>query len=436
MSNTEGINTKVDNTSIHDNWHSTSDMLVIVCYVSLFFVGIVKSTVIAPLLFFLIVISFFNRRIYLLLPAVIIYYDYFLVPFTSLSVYRVFSILLLMRLIYDYRYVKYDIKLWNLIPVLIYSVFAIGTNDIRIGLFSAIDVTVFFFYSITFLKDQNNLRQVMKYFAIACIASIVTGCFVGSGEVLAYQLNGSWRYMNRFSGTFPDPNYCGFIYIFAILACISLKPFKKIINIGAIAALGVGILMTISFTGFIGLSIVLVFYLWITRKLVGKPLFVVISIMIMLYVLYLYGNTHPEIPVIGDVSYRIKAYIMNYNINRSGGSMAMNRVTIYQNILNNYKDQNLLKQLFGFNIATPFYNPSNTVVAHNDYVDMLYNMGLILTIVFYGTIVIRLIKNVKAYRLSGNIIEAFSASALFLWIYYGFVLSMLTEKLFYIVLFV
>lgn len=408
---------------------------LVLSYLCLLLVGVANSNLLSAVLLLIILILFTKDEVYLLYPGLLVYYSYLYVPFTSLSLFRVYSLLMILKLLSSTLNIKVKSQIVQALVLIAYMLFSVIFINVRYAFFGIVDVIFAYLYVTEVLDGKKMLRKVMGVFAIACACSIVTGLVVGSGMDLSYQIGDSWRATNRFIGTFVDPNYCSQMYILGMIGIVSLSPFNKLVNTLLIMALVFGIAMTISFTGFIGLAIVVCFYMVLTKRITPKYMILFAILAVIMYGLYLYGTEYTDTPVLGDVAYRINSYILDYNSDASG-SLAVSRISIYKQTIEKFEDQNIFKQIFGMNVVTPQLNVFNETVAHNDYVDMLYNCGLLLTIVFYVGIAYRLIKHIRLFRKSADQKDAFIASTKVIWLYYSFVLTMLSERTFYLCLFV
>lgn len=426
------------NNFIKTEKHSLQNKCLIFFYICLPLVGVLDSRITNLLLFGLMLVLCVSDDFYLLFPACIVYYSYLFVPFTGLSLYRAYSIIVLIKMFARKKITFNKIPQVVQVAVLIlYMMLGVMFVNARTALFGIVDIVVVYLLISKYMykKDKSNFEKIIGLFAIACAFSIITGTLNGNAMSLSYKISGNWRATNRFVGTFVDPNYCSFMYIFAIIGLLVLEPFKKIINRLLIIALLVGIAMTISFSGFIGLAIIYVFYIVLTGKINIKHILMIGLIVCGILGLYWYGTVNTDAPIVGDIVYRVNSYILNYEGSSTGG-MAVSRITIYKNILLKFNAQGLFKQLFGMNTDIPAITQSSILVAHNDYVDMMYNCGLIFTFIFYGVMFYRWLASCFKYIKTKDNRVAFIAISKFLWLYFAFTLTMLSERTFYLCLFV
>ena len=412
---------------------------LILFYLCLPVAGILPTQIVSILLMLLMFSLIMKDEFYYLYPACIVYYSYLYVPFTGLSLYRLYSLVLLVKILIRYKFkLKKSPQLAYAIILTLYMLIAVMFVDIRTAIFGIVDILVIYLLvmNVMYQKDNKHFEKIIGAFTIACVASVLTGLTAGNTMSLSYEISGSWRATNRFNGTFVDPNYCSLMYILAIAGILAIKPFKKVINMLLMVTLGIGIAMTISFTGFIGLVITVLFYLILTKQINMKTFCIIVALIIGLSGLFYYGTINTDAPVIGDIVYRINSYVLNYESSSNGG-LAVSRITIYQKVFDKFKNQNLLKIIFGMNVATPqISSTSIETVAHNDYMDTLYNLGVIFTTCFYSVIIYRFIKHIMRYRKYHDKRDAFIATTKVIWLYYSFVLTMLTERIFYLCLFI
>ena len=411
---------------------------LILFYMCLLLVGFVPANIISIFLVILMILMFQKKEFYYIYPAGIVYYSYLYVPFTGMSLYRLYSLMVLFKLIMSSKFfIRKKTQLIQAIILILYMLFAVTFVNVRTAFFGIVDIVVIYLLvaNVMCQKEHDDFEKIMGAFAIACVCSVVTGQLRGNVMSLSYQINGKWRATNRFVGTFVDPNYCSFMYIFAIISLLVLKPFKNQFNKLLIVVLVIGIAMTISFSGFVGLTIVYVFYIGLIQKISFKHFIGICLVLLGIAGVYWYGTTNTDVPILGDIVYRVNSYILNYEGSSTGG-LAVSRITIYKNILYKFNSQVWYKQLFGMNTDVPIITQSSILVAHNDYVDMMYNCGLFFTLIFYVIIIYRCLFACYLYIKTKDNRMAFIAISKFLWLYFAFTLTMLSERTFFLCLFV
>ncbi len=413
--------------------------LIILYYILLLFTGIVPSSLLTMAFCIIMFFLFPYEEFMCLFPGMIIYYSYFIVPLIGISLYRLYSFLLLFKVMY--AFIKREIgiridSLLILVPLLSHALLSVFFENVRIGIFYVLDlILIFLLFSENYITESQT-KRLFSLFAIACASSVFSGFMLGNTMSLSYELGTNQEATTRFMGTFVDPNYCGFWYGFCILFCIISKPFKIWQRRIIVVMLFIGVLMTISFTSYISLAVMILIYAILYKKLNVKTLGYVVTIGVVLLGLFIYGTNNPDTPVLGDISYRIQSYTADYE-QSAEDSKAASRANIWKIVYREYEKQPISKKIFGMNPHVPSLNlnSSDVIPAHNDYMEMLYNCGLILTMIFYLGIFMRILKSYEKYKREKNEISSFVFMSKVSWLVFSFALSLISERVFMPILF-
>lgn len=408
-------------------------VMLVIYYVLLALTGIIPSQLLALLFLVISILLLPYEEFICLFPGALVYYSQFIVPVINLSFYRVYTMLLFLKLLYILIDAKLKIKtdiFLIFVPLFLHAVLSVCVANVRTGIFYVFDLIIMVcFFSIGIIREEQ-MKRVLSLFVIAFALSILSGVILGNYMDLSYELDDSWEYVKRFKGTFVDPNYCGFMYTFSIAYCLCLKPFKAWQRISLIAVLILGIIMTISFSSYISLAAMCFLYAVLYKKIKFKTIGIMIIVFMALIPLYIYGINNPDVPIVGDVLYRIQSYT-------SDTTMAESRSNIWKTVYAAFENQNIFKQLFGMNAHAPVLdlNAGVLIPAHNDYIEMLYNCGWILTIAFYFGVFGRAFAHYRKFRYNNDEMAGFVVLSKLLWLVFSFALSMISEKVFMPILF-
>ena len=425
--------------TMYRNKTNIKTLLIMLYYILLLLTGIVPSPILTIVFCVIMIFLFPYEEFECLFPGMIIYYSYFVVPLIGISLYRIYSILLLFKVLCAFAKGKIGIRVDSflvLMPLLSHALLSVSFENVRTGIFYIVDlILIFLLFSENYITG-SQMKRMFSLFAIACASSVFSGIMLGNTMTLAYELGTNWRKTARFMGTFVDPNYCGFWYGFSILFCIISKPFKLWQRRIVVMVLFIGVMMTISFTSYISLAIMLLVYVILFKKISVKTFGYIVVVGVVLVGVFIYGVNNPDTPVIGDISYRVQSYTVDYE--QSGeDSNAASRANIWKIVYREYEKQPITKQLFGMNPHVPSLNlNTNTLLpAHNDYMEMLYNCGLILTLIFYLGIFMRIYSSYGKFKCQKNEISSFVLMSKVSWLVFSFALSLISERVFMPILF-
>ena len=239
--------------------------------------------------------------------------------------------------------------------------------------------------------------------------------------------------------TFNDPNYMGFFYSIGVFATMTLKLFKTPLQIVIVILLYVMIAASLSITAILGNILFWVVYLFAFCKVKFRTIFFIGIAVFAIVNLYNYGLSNPDAPIIGNLSARIVGKISALEHNDIN-SFTTSRAELSQNNLHFFLQQtNPLRLLFGGYkvnalVHDPFINGGH--VAHNEYIDLLLNVGLIGSIIFLTFHLIRLISSFKKYRENSDPSAAFVFMIKTIWLYYSFGLTLFLEPRFFLFFFI
>ncbi len=407
--------------------------LVTICIVGMFLccamIGILPQTLLALVVLVLSVVLMFTGKIYLAFPIMIFYYSP-LDNFMGMSVFRYFTFLFIAYTL-GYFYKKISINIAYLAVLLIYFIYSCYfslTYDLQRGIFAFFDIMCAYLLVSIYLKNKENLKWFFTVYVLIAVLSFFTGIYTQNFFVDEYEV-GVETFRNM--ATFEDPNYMGFFFSLAIFSVIALELFTKRFRIVLTVVLTAMILSTLSMTAIIGNILFWTLYLVVTKKINIKTIIVILLIVAVLLSLYYYGLAHADAPVIGPLANRIDGKLgslMQDDIN----SFSTGRFDLTQQHLNIFSEQTTFKKLFGFNATNPLKVDlqGSKAAAHNEYVDLLLNIGILGTVIFIGFALWRFITLMREYISTKDKSALCFSMIRFIWFYYAFTLTLFMDNRF------
>ena len=376
----------------------TTTLLVGLLMLCVLLTGFVPQLILDILILALSFALLVKGELYLAFPFMIFYYKYFGLVL-GVSTYRLFTFLVL----FDgmYKLIKQPvITVRYLLPLLVYGLylaFVMGSIDPRKAVFSFVDVvSCIAMVSFYLMEDVQCIRKFFYVYALLTIAAFITG--VVNDNVLLQE--NSWEDISitRFNATFEDPNYMGFFYTIAVFAIVSLKLFKSKIRWIFVVALYVMLLASVSMTAIVVNAILWLVYLVISNKINIKS-FVAGFLVVLLFIgIYQYGLKHPDTPILGDLSYRISDKTQAAETGDMN-TATTNRLKLAEEHWQYFLDQPLGKKLFGGTpVNASVIDDDLKLAAHNEYVDMLLNVGILGAVILLGFMFKRTYDCFRAYK--------------------------------------
>lgn len=231
------------------------------------------------------------------------------------------------------------------------------------------------------------------------------------------------------------------VYYLMFLLPILLLNKNKIIKIVGLIIIFYALLLSQKRTGLVSITVFLVFYYIFNANLkdkhwkdILKSTFIfLISLLLIIFVTYMAAK-----------KYNIELLNKMIRISEDGGS---GRTEIWSLIISSFKECSILNLIFGHGFNSVYYNFSFQLSAHNDYLEILYDYGIIGIVLYLLLIRILLKKGFKLLKEKNEIAPSFLASIffaiafsltshlviyptyyLFFCIFWGYCLSINTEK--------
>lgn len=363
-----------------------------------------------------------SNKFYYIFPIFILFGDELLLP-GDVSTYRVFSVLLFLKIIFS-KSITIDRTMFIPFSIIsLYSLLVISNYNYSLGYLVVFDIFLIILYISSFVR--KNVKIFFTFYIFATVIACIYAWFMQVRSVKPYILiNNEWVQVSRFVGTFPDPNYLGFFLNIAIFSIIILNIFnKKATKIVMLVFLYISLIATLSVTGFICNILILSIYFLVIKKVQIKFAFAVALVGSLLFLnLDFLANTN--LPAISDAAKRINSQL-SFGSDKDLSSMTTGRYTIWKEHLEYFVQQPVSKILFGGNYVTDAgLDPKFDHVSHQAYIDMLLNFGLLGTCFMLFYLFRITFQYIKHYIKTKSEEFLLFVTIKVVWMFYAFGLSM------------
>ena len=366
------------------------------------FTGLISMNIVAGIIFVIMIILFFSEEFYLIFPIVLFYHSIFVIPIINLSLFSTYLVLCLLKIMISSKISSSKKNITILIIIMLYITLAYSSYDLKNAIILIINFIAVFCYVSKFLNNKKNVVIFFKYYVFACIASFITGIF--TGNVMRYNelIDASEQFLTltRLMGTFNDPNYMGFFFSIGFFAVVTLEIFTKRNKIILAITLLIMIVSTMSTTAILGIILIFFVYILLRYKISLKTIVLFLTSISLAVFIFNYGLNNPNATILNTFSQRINQKFIALETNDIK-TATTNRTDLARNHLEYFFSQNMSKQLFGGNVinavAIEKNNQLNENLAHNEYVDLLLNIGIVGTVIVVGIWLSKLKRDLSIY---------------------------------------
>lgn len=378
----------------------------------------------------------FGSKYYLTFPIVLFFYTQFGL-FAGMSILRIFSFLQILNFIVLYiekKKAQVNYKSLTLLTIYIaYTLIVLTTEEPSLGvalLLSLISIGILALYN---LSEEQKLVSFFRVYCIVAVLSIPAGLKQANSMINHQVIAGKLVEMSRFMGTFDDPNYFTFFCYIAIASLLTLKLFSRRTRISLLCIFQIGVFSTLSITGIIAGVIIWGTYLLLEHKINFGTFAVALCAVIAVIMGYNYALQHPETPVIGSLALRVGEKLSFMRMGDLSG-ITTGRSSYSQQHMEYFMNQSVGRILFGGNLAnTKIMNVGNMrFAAHNEYIDILLNIGVVGTLVYFYCFFSRINRLFRIRRLDETRTNYCNCLLLFkvIWIIYAATLTLFLEERF------
>lgn len=408
-----------------------SSRLLLIILLCALLTGLLPQALLSCIVLACCLLLFGTKQIYLAFPVMLFYYAP-LGQLAGMSVYRYFTIIFLLIALAEAKNLK--IRKSHILPFFIFAVYCLvvlSPDSIRRAVFACLDVFCVLILIQHYLKKPENLRRFFALFVLVALLAFVTGLITGGTLESWISADGKPIKMIRYLATFEDPNYMGFFFTIAAFALLTLKLFHPKLRAVLIITLYAMMLSTLSITMIVVNAILWPIYIVLTKKLNLKIFIIFLVILAILIGLYFVGVNFPNTPVLGALSLRIQDKLDSL-ISDNLNEVTTGRTNLTLRHWEYFKSQSFLKMLVGMNASSPLKVSSDlSSVAHNEFVDLLLNIGILGTFVYLSFFLHRLALSVKEYRKEKNTTSLCIAMFKCIWLLYGMTLTMFGDFRFF-----
>ena len=382
----------------------------------------------------------FSDKFFLTYPIALFFYTQFGL-FAGLSILRLFSLLLIFNFLIYHHEKKIAISINDLCLLAIYFlylIFVLTRESLYLGISTLLNVISIAILSFFYLKEKECLKYFFKVYCIVALFSIVAGIYQSNNMINNQYINGVIVETSRFMGTFDDPNYLTFFCYIAIVSLLTLKLFNVRVRWIMICIFQICVLSTLSITGIICGVIIWMTYLVLLQKFSMKYVIIIPCVCLCIIWFYEYGLRHINTPILGDLSLRLSEKINFLNTGDLVG-VTTGRYSFSELHFQYFWNQNIGKILFGGNLAnTKIMNVGNMdFAAHNEYVDVLLNIGIIGFLLYFICIIQKIIKMYRMREVRSSMTDYCNCLIMIkiIWFLYAITLTMFLEERFLLFIF-
>ena len=219
----------------------------------------------------------------------------------------------------------------------------------------------------------------------------------------------------------------GFFFTIAVFSVITLKLFDKRIRYVIVLALYAMMMSSLSMTAIVVNLLVWSFYCAFTGKIKIKFIVIGIGVVALLIGLYNFGLENPDTSVLGELSARIEEKLISLS-KGDIGDVTTGRSDLTLEHLEYYFNSSFITLIFGgVPVNCKYIHPDFEMAAHNEYVDMLLNVGLVGAFVMFRYFFSNYIDYFKKYRKSRSQNALFLVMIKTVWMCYAMTLTMFLD---------
>lgn len=409
-------------------------LLLFILYSCLLLTGVINQIILSFIIIIISSILVFRNKAHYVFPTMIFYYSQLGIVL-GFSVFRIFTFVFIIYLLIK-KEKKIFINRGDFIVLIVYFLYCLLTlanYNLRNGLFALFDVICLIILSRNYLNNENKLKEFFTQYVLVAVIAFITGIITHNVMDTTQHIGGDYIDMVRYMATFNDPNYMGFFYTIAIFSMICLKTFKKTVRFVLIITLYVMLFSTISVTAIIGNIILWIIYIILVKKINFKFIIGLFIGIILIVFIYNYSLQN-EVPLLTNLFLRISLKIEELLAGNMDG-FTTERSSLSSLHYNYFLAQNAFKMLFGGNLANSIVIdlPSlGNSAAHNEYIDLLLNVGIIGTIVLISYPILRVVISLIKFNRSNKRQDLIILLVKLIWFYYAATLTLFLDVRFII----
>jgi hypothetical protein len=404
-------------------FQKTNNTIIYLSFIMIFISSIFKEfEFLAILIFYTSLILSISKPVFYFHLPILIFFSQKVNVIAGFNIFDLFFIIFLIKMIFSKIYYKF-IFIPALFIIITYSL----TVVININFYTTITIVstslmIFIFLS-NFNYDKFLLKKFISFFLFSTILSGLYGFLVNNPIDSVFIFNGLRAITNRNIGTFVDPNHFGFFLNIAIFLQVSMMIEKKsFFNFLLLIFFYFLLVTTLSITALLTNCFGLVLFFILKKNKFRVKIIQSLSFLFFMSV-FVFLALRLNIESVQNLILRVQVLIAETD---DLVLITSNRSIIWENNVNFFLNQNMVKILFGGNYISDYGRDIVfSTVSHQAILDMLLNFGIIGS----GILLITFILNfIKIYNLYKN--DPFDSIYLgilmtkIIWILYSFGLSM------------
>ena len=362
-----------------------------------------QNLILSGILLLCVVLSIRNDSFYAY-GALFMYFREFMLLGDS-TVYRVYSYLLLVKVLLDFKNLKLRMgAMVSLVVYLIFCFFGIGNLSFRTGMQSALDVVVVYLILAKILADDDLMRLYIITFLLGGVASGIFGWTTDASVNVDVGL-GATTEITRVYGALYDANYAGYYYTLCIVAAMMVKGLKWWMR----AAFGVFFLIVLLETGSLsGLLICLVALVVVT--VIRYRTKAVPGLILLFVCLGIFGVIAWNVPFIRNIESvsniitRISERMLYLGMGQ-WDRLTTGRYDLWQTATAYFNQQDAMGKMFGGNVITTVMTDDSIFhsdfACHQMYLQSLLCFGIAGTVVIFSSIAAILVYRIVGFFKKG-----------------------------------
>ncbi len=364
---------------------------------------------------------FLLDRLCLAFPFMLFYYEFYGL-ILGVSVFRIFTLMLVLSVVFKYAE-RYRIKNKHFAVLVVYAIYLIVVmmpQGIDAALYILLDIICCFILVAELEDNERLIKKIFEIYTLVCLSSYLTGIISGN------KIEGEYIY-TRFNATFEDPNYMGFFFTIAVFSVVTLKLFDKRIRYLLVIALYAMMMTSLSITAILVNLILWLIYFIVAKKIKMKFIIIGIGVVALLIGLYNFGLENPDTSVLGELSARIEEKLASLN-EGDIGDVTTGRSDLAKEHLEYYFNSSIINIIFGgIPSNTRYLHPDFDLAAHNEYVDMLLNVGVVGSFIMFGYFFLKYFTHLRNYSVTKDTKSLFVIMVKSVWLCYAMTLTMFLD---------
>lgn len=404
----------------------------------------IVSLLLTPVLLYL----FFFDEFYLL-PVVFLFFDTQLLYTSTFTVFRVFTLLYILKFIFGRKKVTFHPVLFpSLIVFALYLAFAMMNADttstinhyiamgqtppsdfyINFKIVIGIVVDFIFLFCLTSVvtADRKLFERLCTLIVVTAILSGIYGYFAGNAmEYFVGYDAGEMATVPRYMGSFNDPNYAGFFFNISIFLTLSLPAFKKLyVKIPVLLVFYYFIIASGSLTAILFHCVAMVVYLIMRYR--QKAIIPILAVVVAAALSAAVIATVPalrNLPAVQNLETRL-LHQQEVEQEDSENNMASGRGRQWKLYFNYFSDQSWERKLFGGSIITtnildPDFSQAFDAGPHQSYITALLTFGIFGALVYVLLFLVKSGMYARKYLKTRDHLDLILFMFSFAWLFYA-----------------